>query len=343
MGNRTELPESFEETRAAILQTRSNQRRWELMSHLCRWPGEARAAAFELLAGRGVVQRMDGAELMGALCALQPDHIREFALALVEAFDRETDEDLLSFIFFSLHLAVAHEGDKPPSLVDGEWQMPARARRKRPAQPIVWELLASERAAHFARVAALARSRNPARREALAKSLESFLDLDPAAVETLLELTRDPDIGPREAATHVLASSPEMLELPEARALDVLAALWERVFDSDCAIRNEAAYGLALRRDPRAVDVVERQLREDEVTLFLARAAHELADRRLVPGIKVILEWWPPEGGDAWAMALRACQRGARKTRAAAPPAAAPAAAVPPAAAPPQAVAPDRR
>jgi hypothetical protein len=313
MASRAELPESFEETRAAMLQTRSNERRWELITHLSRWPEQARAAAFELLNGRGIVQRMDGAELMGALCALQPDHIREFAPALVAAFDRETDEDLLSFIFFSLHQAVLHEGEKPPVLVGGEWERPAGARRKRPAQPLVWELMADERGARFARVAALAKSPNPARREALAKSLESFLGLDHAALETLIALSRDPNQAPRDSATHALASSPAMLELPEAKALDVLAALWERIFDSECAIRNEAAFGLAVRHDPRAADVVERQLNDDEVTLLLARAAVELADPRLIPGIQAVLEWWPPEGGDAWAVALRACKRTARK------------------------------
>jgi hypothetical protein len=326
MASRAQLPQSFEETRAAMLQTRSNERRWELITHLARWPEQARAAAHELLNGRGIVQRMNGAELMGALCALQPNHIPEFAPALVAAFDRETDEDLLSFVFFSLHQAVLHEGEKPPVLVDGEWQRPTRARRKRPAQPLVWELMADERGAHFARIAALAKSRNPARREALAKSLESFLELDHVALETLLQLSRDPDQGPRDSATHTLASSPTMLELPEARALDVQAALWERVFDTECAIRNEAAFGLALRHDPRAVDVVERQLRDDEVTLLLAKAAVELADPRLVPGIQAVLEWWPPQGGDAWAVALRACKRGARKAAsgAAAPQAAPP-------------------
>jgi hypothetical protein len=319
MSSRAELPKSFEETLAAMLQTRSNERRWELMTHLALWPDEARAASFELLNGRGIVQRMDGAELMGALCALQPNHIPEFAPALVAAFDRETDEDLLSFIFFSLHQAVLHEGEKPPVLVDGEWERPARARRKRPAQPLVWELMANERSARFARVAALARSPNPARREALAKSLDSFLGLDHAALETLLALSRDPDRAPRDTATHALAASTAMLELPEARALDVLAALWERVFDTECAIRNEAAYGLAVRHDPRAADVVERQLGDDEVTLLLARAAVELADPVLIPGIQAVLEWWPPEGGDAWAVALRACKRGARKAAPAVP------------------------
>jgi hypothetical protein len=298
-----------------MLQTRSNERRWELMSHLNIWPGEARAFAFELLRSRGIVQRMDGAELMGALCALQPDHIDEFAPALVEAFDGETDEDLLSFVLFSLHQAIAHEGEKPPVMIGGEWQVPPGSRRRRPVQPLVWELMADDRAGRFERIASLAKHENPARREAVAKSLEDFIGLDPRVIDMLVKLTTDPDVGPREWATHALASSPLMLELPEANDRDITDALWERLFDREPAIRNEAAYGFVLRHDPRSTSILERQLLDDEVTLLLAQAARELADPALVPLIQSVLEWWPAEGGDAWQVALRAC----RKNRATAP------------------------
>ncbi|MEU8518489.1 ankyrin repeat domain-containing protein [Streptomyces sp. NBC_01216] len=71
----------------------------------------------------------------------------------------------------------------------------------------------------------------------------------PGAVEVLVGLSRDPDPGVRDWATLALAELPE--DTPPLRA-----ALAERLDDTDPDTVAEAARGLAMRQDQRAVEVL---------------------------------------------------------------------------------------
>jgi hypothetical protein len=306
MGTRAELPATFEETLSALLRTRSDERRWALINHATTWPEQAGDEAFRLLQSRGTIQRQRGAEILGFLCDYQPQRIPEFTQALVRAFDRERDEDPLLFIFFALSKAVGREGEVPPRLENGEWKGVGMGKPDRPERSHVWDLLGADR---LRRAASLKDSADPDHRKELAIAISDFVGMDRIALETLIELSRDADTEPRDWATFELAVSLALLEKPDASDPDVLAALMARLDDPQCEIRNQAAYGLALRHDPRAFEVVDRQLRDPhEAWDWILDAAEELADPRLLPALDALAAWWPKEDAGWLEAAFAACR-----------------------------------
>lgn len=110
---------------------------------------------------------------------------------------------------------------------------------------------------------------------------------DAVAVETLIALSRDHDHGVRDWATLALAEVPE--DTPVLR--EALAA---RLDDEDPDVVAEAARGLVMRQDPRAVEVLARILADgdpDGTARDTALAAVEyVRDDR----VRTRLEWTSP-------------------------------------------------
>ncbi len=86
-------------------------------------------------------------------------------------------------------------------------------------------------------------------RWAVATALEDLI-ADERAERVLLTLMRDPDTSVRDRATFAVGSLCDR-DTPRIRA-----ALFERLRDSDPAVANEAALGLARRRDARAIPYI---------------------------------------------------------------------------------------
>ena len=86
-------------------------------------------------------------------------------------------------------------------------------------------------------------------RWAVATALEDLIS-DERAERVLLTLMRDPDTSVRDRATFAVGSLSDH-DTPRIRA-----ALFERLRDADPAVANEAALGLARRRDARAIPYI---------------------------------------------------------------------------------------
>jgi HEAT repeat protein len=94
-------------------------------------------------------------------------------------------------------------------------------------------------------------------RWAVATALEDLI-ADERAERVLLALMRDADISVRDRATFAVGSLTER-DTPRIRA-----ALFERLRDSDPAVANEAALGLARRHDARAIPYIAGALESSD-------------------------------------------------------------------------------
>jgi len=101
--------------------------------------------------------------------------------------------------------------------------------------------------------------------------------LVPEALVALIRLSRDADPEVRDWATFGLGT------LSDADGPDVRAALLARAEDAYRETRAEALFGLAVRRDPRAVPHLIRALRSPLVGGLEVDAAAAAADPRLLP------------------------------------------------------------
>jgi len=122
----------------------------------------------------------------------------------------------------------------------------------------------------------------------------------PAAIDAMIELSRDVDDDVRDWATFYLAGlnesgTPEItfIDTPEIREV-----LWDRVSDSYADARMEAFVGLAYRKDPRIVEPLLEELAGDSVAMLAIEAAGELGDPRLLPALLELKDWWP--GDSKW-------------------------------------------
>jgi HEAT repeat protein len=87
-------------------------------------------------------------------------------------------------------------------------------------------------------------------RWAVATALEDLIADDERAEKVLLTLMRDGDTSVRDRATFAVGS------LSDHDSPRIRAALAERLRDSDTCVANEAALGLARRRDARAIPYI---------------------------------------------------------------------------------------
>ncbi|MGE6758303.1 HEAT repeat domain-containing protein [Corallococcus interemptor] len=101
---------------------------------------------------------------------------------------------------------------------------------------------------------------------------------DPVAIQTLIQLSRDSDEDVRNWATFSLGSQAEDVDTPELRD-----ALFDRLTESNIELRGEALVGLALRKDPRVLEPLRRELESSEVIVLAVEAAQALEDVSLLP------------------------------------------------------------
>lgn len=106
--------------------------------------------------------------------------------------------------------------------------------------------------------------------------------LSPEARVALIRLSRDSDPEVRDWATFGLGT------LTDVDGPDVRAALLERAEDVHHGARAEALYGLAVRRDPRAVPHLIRALQSPLVGGLEVDAAAVAADPRLLPALQAL-------------------------------------------------------
>ncbi|MFJ3901922.1 ankyrin repeat domain-containing protein [Streptomyces sp. NPDC090025] len=111
----------------------------------------------------------------------------------------------------------------------------------------------------------------------------------PEAVEVIAALSRDPDTRVRDWATLALAELPD--DTPAVR--EALAA---RLIDEDPETAAEAARGLALRQDPRAVEPLARVLADAAPDSPARETALSALEHVTDPRIRTRLEWTQPRG-----------------------------------------------
>jgi HEAT repeat protein len=104
----------------------------------------------------------------------------------------------------------------------------------------------------------------------------------PAAIQTLIELSRDVDRETRDWATFGLGT------FIDADTQEIRDALWERIDDSCEETRNEALMGLARRKDSRALDPLLKALGAAQPSPMHIEAAMALGDPALLPPLLAI-------------------------------------------------------
>ncbi|MFF3318906.1 ankyrin repeat domain-containing protein [Streptomyces sp. NPDC003035] len=136
----------------------------------------------------------------------------------------------------------------PPAAAPDAPPAPAPAVAREPALSVVAALGRCGEPGALAELVAFASHPDAEVRRALGCALTGPVPAgDPGTVETLVALSRDHDNGVRDWATLALAEVPE--DTPVLR--EALAA---RLDDEDPDVAAEAARGLAMRQDPRAVE-----------------------------------------------------------------------------------------
>ena len=106
----------------------------------------------------------------------------------------------------------------------------------------------------------------------------------PAAIQMLIELSRDEDDETRDWATFGLGTFIDS-DTPEIRE-----ALWARLSDSVENTRTEALMGLARRKDRRIVVPLLKVLLSDKVSPIHIEAAVEIGDPRLLSALQDLKE-----------------------------------------------------
>jgi len=141
---------------------------------------------------------------------------------------------------------------------------------------------------------------------ALPAGVESPLGTSLAAAG-LMQLTRDPVDEIRDWSTFGLGSQLNV------DTTEVREALWARIDDASQMIRDEAAVGLAQRRDRRAVQLVADRLTDEDAGPLVFEAAEYLADPRLHDALR---RWSAARPDDeAIRRAMHACDGDFQRTR----------------------------
>lgn len=114
-------------------------------------------------------------------------------------------------------------------------------------------------------------------RWAVATALEDLI-ADERAQRVLLTLMRDGDTSVRDRATFAVGS------LTDHDSPRIRAALFERLQDEDHAVANEAALGLARRRDARAIGYIARAVEQFEAE-EIGEAVDEITSPEMLPDL----------------------------------------------------------
>jgi HEAT repeat protein len=127
---------------------------------------------------------------------------------------------------------------------------------------------------------------------------------EPAARQTLIELSRDVEPDVRDWATFGLGTYSK-IDSPEIRN-----ALLARLADEDGETRGEALFGLAKRKDPRVIPAILSELAREEVSELAIEAAGEMPDESLLPALEALLRSSPED--QCVREAITACRSVAR-------------------------------
>jgi HEAT repeat protein len=136
-------------------------------------------------------------------------------------------------------------------------------------------------------MASCARHPDPEIRRAVVHALLPRDELP--ARRLLIELSADPAETVRDWATFGLGTC------SRADSPDLRAALVERLDDADDETRGEAIFGLANRKDPRALPAIARELARDEVSGLALEAAAKMPDQRFLPALEALLRSSPED------------------------------------------------
>jgi HEAT repeat protein len=109
----------------------------------------------------------------------------------------------------------------------------------------------------------------------VATALEDLI-ADERAQGVLLTLMRDGDTSVRDRATFAVGS------LSDHDSPRIRSALFERLQDEDAAVANEAALGLARRRDARAIAYIARAVERFAVE-EIGEAVEEITVPEMLP------------------------------------------------------------
>jgi HEAT repeat protein len=145
-------------------------------------------------------------------------------------------------------------------------------------------------------------------REALVHGL---LPVAECAVPELVQLSRDVCAEVRNWATFGLGSQlgergdPGLVDTPEVRV-----ALLDRLADPHAETRAEAALGLAIRGDDRAIPLIQRELQSGTQWIHYVEAAELLADVRLYEALVTASETGKAPADLTHALAACNTQRG---------------------------------
>jgi HEAT repeat protein len=112
-------------------------------------------------------------------------------------------------------------------------------------------------------------------RWAVATALEDLIS-DERAQRVLLALMRDDDTDVRDRATFAVGC------LSDHDSPRIRSALFERLQDADPAVANEAALGLARRRDARAIAYIARAVEQFEAA-DIGEAVEEITSPEMLP------------------------------------------------------------
>lgn len=125
------------------------------------------------------------------------------------------------------------------------------------------------------------------------------LSVHEAGVDTLIQLSADPDQDVRNWATFALGSQLEEVDTPPLR--DALVA---RLEEANAEVRGEARLGLALRKDPRVIEPLRRELESGEITALAIEAAQRLGDSQFAPVLRAALDAAAATAPEHWRNAL---------------------------------------
>jgi hypothetical protein len=125
-------------------------------------------------------------------------------------------------------------------------------------------------------------------------------ELDSWPLESLIEMSRDPDPEVRDWAVFAIAARDDDGD-------EVRNALIERATDSDFDARSEALWGLARRREERALPLLIEALQGEQIGTLFVEAAGFFARPELVEPLEDLQACWEDDV-DLLAEALARCR-----------------------------------
>jgi len=259
-------PRSTEELVELALAAPSEDAAWEFISVLHqRGNHEVLEAAERLCAGASAKERRMGASIVAQLGAPNSSYPAESLDCLAEMLGRETEDEVLA----AIASALGHLDD--PRSID--LLIPLKSH---PSASVRYGVVHGVSGQNH-----------------------------PAAIQMLIELSRDEDQETRDWATFGLGT------FIDSNSPEIREALFARLSDTFENTRTEALIGLARRKDLRVVAPLLKQLQAEYVAPIFLEAAMEIGDPRLLPALLELKEYCrdtESEEGEWLDKAIASCQ-----------------------------------